>query len=348
VRIANGCTNPDLFWGIKGGGGGSFGVVTKLTLKTHQLPEFFGGVSTTIKATSDDAFRRLVRQFIGFYRDRLMNPHWGESATLGADNTLVVSMVHQGLTQAEAEEVWQPFVNWLAASSGDYALISPVEVWVMPAQDWWNAAYLRQHRPGRAFFDQRPGAPADNMWSAEQPTELGIFIHGYESVWLPAALLQNEVHDRFAQTLFEATRHWAVSLHFNKGLAGASDANVKAAAETAMNPAVTTAFALAIIAHGDAGAYADLVTPRSDLAAARRNAAAIGKAAEKLRTMAPDAGSYLSESNYFDRDWQSSFWGPNYARLRAAKTSYDPDGLFFVHHGVGSEDWSADGFTRVR
>jgi len=26
----------------------------------------------------------------------------------------------------------------------------------------------------------------------------------------------------------------------------------------------------------------------------------------------------------------------------------DPDGLFFVHHGVGSEDWSADGFTRLK
>ena len=33
-------------------------------------------------------------------------------------------------------------------------------------------------------------------------------------------------------------------------------------------------------------------------------------------------------------------------RLRAVKQRYDPDGLFFVHHGVGSEDWSADGFTR--
>jgi hypothetical protein len=31
--------------------------------------------------------------------------------------------------------------------------------------------------------------------------------------------------------------------------------------------------------------------------------------------------------------------------LRAIKTHYDPTGLFFVHHGVGSEDWSADGFT---
>ena len=43
VRIANACTNPDLFWALKGGGGGSFGVVTRLTLRTHELPEFFGG-----------------------------------------------------------------------------------------------------------------------------------------------------------------------------------------------------------------------------------------------------------------------------------------------------------------
>jgi hypothetical protein len=29
------------------------------------------------------------------------------------------------------------------------------------------------------------------------------------------------------------------------------------------------------------------------------------------------------------------------------KRKYDPDGLFFVRHGVGSEEWSDDGFTRL-
>jgi hypothetical protein len=29
------------------------------------------------------------------------------------------------------------------------------------------------------------------------------------------------------------------------------------------------------------------------------------------------------------------------------KNRYDPHGLFFVHHGVGSERWTADGFTRL-
>lgn len=30
------------------------------------------------------------------------------------------------------------------------------------------------------------------------------------------------------------------------------------------------------------------------------------------------------------------------------KAKYDPDGLFFVHNGVGSEHWSADGFSKLR
>jgi hypothetical protein len=46
-------------------------------------------------------------------------------------------------------------------------------------------------------------------------------------------------------------------------------------------------------------------------------------------------------------DGRRAFWGPNYARLLAVKDAYDPDGLFVVHHGVGSERWSPDGFTRA-
>jgi len=61
----------------------------------------------------------------------------------------------------------------------------------------------------------------------------------------------------------------------------------------------------------------------------------------------PDPGSYVSESNFFNASWQRAFWGGNYPKLRTVKAKYDPDGLFFVHHGVGSEEWSSDGFTRL-
>ncbi len=100
-----------------------------------------------------------------------------------------------------------------------------------------------------------------------------------------------------------------------------------------MNPGALTAFAVAIIAGGDPATYPYLLGHPIDLERARRNAVSIGKAADELRELVPD--------------WQRSFWGQNYPRLRAVKAKYDPGGLFFVHHGVGSEDWSADGFTRI-
>jgi FAD/FMN-containing dehydrogenase len=347
VRIANACTNPDLFWGIKGGGGGSLGVVTRLTLRTRELPAIFGGASVTIKAASDAAFHRLIARFVGFYAESLLNPHWGESVTFGSVNTFAASMVFQGLEPQEAVAVWRPFLDWVASSPRDFAVTTPADIGGGPARNHWNAEFLKNSRPGRAFFDQRPGAPADNVWFAEQNTELGIFIHGFQSLWLPASLLQKNRQKRFADALFAATRHYAVMLHFNKGLAGTNAADVAAAKDTAMNPAVMDAFALAIIAGGDPAAYADLLGRPHDLAKAREDAAAIGRAGDELRKVVPNAGSYVSESNYFERNWQRSFWGSNYPRLLAVKQKYDPDGLFFVHHGVGSESWSADGFTRI-
>lgn len=80
----------------------------------------------------------------------------------------------------------------------------------------------------------------------------------------------------------------------------------------------------------------------------RRQPARAARALRSLRSGSPRAGSYVSESNYFNPRWQEAYWRENYRRLRAVKDNYDQDGLFFGHNGVGSEDWSADGFTRLR
>lgn len=47
-----------------------------------------------------------------------------------------------------------------------------------------------------------------------------------------------------------------------------------------------------------------------------------------------------------NQSWQSAYGEEHYSKLRAVKTKYDPDGLFIVHLGVRSEDWSVDGFQR--
>ncbi len=163
VRIANACTNPDLFWALKGGGGGSWGVVTRLTLRTHDLPEHFGAAWGTIKAKSDDAFRKLIAAFFAFYADNLLNP-----ATLGLEqvavapgNVLKISMVSQGIDTQQSKAVWQPFYDWVAASPQDFnhrGRTNPVQS-AGAAQHWWdvdaNPSMIR---------DTRPSAPKYHGW----------------------------------------------------------------------------------------------------------------------------------------------------------------------------------------
>jgi FAD/FMN-containing dehydrogenase len=336
VRIANAFTNPDLFWAIKGGGGGTFGIVTRMTLRTHALPEYFGGVFGDIEANSDAAFKALVARFVAFYRERLFNEHWGEQVSLREGRQLHLSMVFQGLDRAQAQAVWAPFLDWVRAS-GDYSFKEPT-IMAVPARRFWDADFWSKAAPGIMVKDEREGAPVHHaVWQGDRG-QVGWYIHAYESTWLPAALLEEDAQARLVDALCAASQQWWVELHFNKGLAGAPAEALAAARNTATHPGVVDAFALAIIAGGGDPAYPGMPGARPDEAEAHRRAAAIRRAMDLLRKAAPNAGAYVSESDFFQQRWQETYWGPNYPKLLKIKQRYDPDGLFTVRHGVGSED----------
>ncbi len=345
VRIANACTHPDLFWALKGGGGGTFGVVTRVTLATHELPSFFGGIAVTIEAGSDAAFRALVDRFVAFYAEKLANRHWGEIANVRPGRQLDIQMSCQGLSLEEIGALWQPFLDRIEAMP-DIVFVEKPRMRVAPSRHRWDPDFLRTFAPGAVRTDDRPGASSDNIYWTANVSEAGHFIHSFESAWLPASLLLEQRRADLVAALVAAARHSTVEIHFQKGLSGGAPEAIAAARETAMNPAVIDAFALAIVASEGPPAYPGLRRHEPDLGEARRNAAKVRDAMGELRKLVPDAGAYVAESSYFQPDWQTAYWGSNYGRLRVVKQKYDPDGLFFVHHGIGSDDWSPDGFTR--
>ena len=345
VRIANACTNPDLFWALKGGGGGTFGVVSRLTLRVRDLPEFAGGANFTVKASSDEDYRRLIRHFVGFYREALFNDRWGEQAHFSSNNKLQISMVYLGLDTAQSQKVWQPFFEWLAQSSA-YTIEPKPSIGSMPFRHWWDVDWRKEHHHDVFKADPRPGARSNNVWWNGDAGQVGWVVWGFESLWMPASLLEDNSQEELANALFAASRFSTVELHFNKGLAGAPAEAIEAAKNTAMNPVVCDAFALAIIADGQWPAYPGIPGHEPNVAKGRQTAGNVHHAMNELRAIAPAGGAYVSESNFFESGFQHSYWGTNYARLSEIKKKYDPHGLFIVHNGVGSEEWTADGFTR--
>jgi FAD/FMN-containing dehydrogenase len=334
TRIANPVRNRDLFWALKGGGGGTFGVVTRLTLRTHGLPAYFGAVLATITAASDAAYGALVDQLLWFYHQRLLNRHWGEVLRFEPGRRLLVNMVFQGLTQAQAAQTWAPLFAWVRARPADYTLAEPV-VLAVPARDFWNAAVVGEV-PGLIVPDDRPGAPEGQFYWRVDADQVGQVLHAYESTWLSQRLLDPERRPALVGALIRASQLWPVALHCNKGLAGAPAKVLGWTSDTSMNPAVLDAFALAIAAANEPPAYPGIPGHEPDVAQGRRDARVVAAAMAPLKALAERPASYLSETDYFQDDWQASFWGDHYPRLTRVKDRYDPDGLFSVHHGVGT------------
>jgi hypothetical protein len=85
IRVVNEVRDSELFWALKGGGGGTFGITTRLTLATHPLPANVGPLNVTLRTHSDEAYRKLLARF-EFYATSLCNPHWGEQVRVYPDN----------------------------------------------------------------------------------------------------------------------------------------------------------------------------------------------------------------------------------------------------------------------
>jgi hypothetical protein len=61
----------------------------------------------------------------------------------------------------------------------------------------------------------------------------------------------------------------------------------------------------------------------------------------------PGSGSYVNEADWRQPNFQSTFWGGNYAKLLSIKKKWDPTDLFYATVGVGSEAWNVQSDGRM-
>lgn len=269
-------------------------------LVEHELPEFFGAVLFQVRALSDAAFRRLIRQVVGFYVNRLFNDHWGETISISRHNVLSIRMVCNGLSRGEAKKAWKPFLDWVGGSQGDFIIPEEPTIASAPARKWWDVEWWRENHHDVFVSDSRPGANPNNVWWSGDGGQVAWTIYGFESLWLPESLLRDNLQERLASALFTGSRHQSIQLHFNKGLAGAPQEAVNLARDTAMNLRALDAFALAIVADAGGG-YPGIKGHEPDITAARKSREQVHLCMRELRAIAPSGGAYVSEGNFLIR-----------------------------------------------
>ncbi|KAK4222036.1 hypothetical protein QBC38DRAFT_490871 [Podospora fimiseda] len=97
------------------------------------------------------------------------------------------------------------------------------------------------------------------------------------------------------------------------------------------------------VMHADAFAFSQInlgtATDEQVLAAHER----MNRLMEPLKAATPGGGAYLNEADPAEPDWQQSFYGTNYERLKSIKQQRDPWGVFWAPTTPGSEAWKVEG-----
>jgi FAD/FMN-containing dehydrogenase len=334
IVLANEFQNSDLFWAIKGGGG-YFGIVTKMTYKLHPLPSYLGSFSGSIRAKDELAFQRLIESFVFFYQSQLSNPNWGESISLKPDNVLELHMMYINIDEQKVEATFKPFFEELTQKYPQSYEISTKLTPITPSKIWAHDPVLNE-KIKFITLDDRINVPKDQFWWTNNSNQISIYWYTYQSRWLPKKLFADDQSKLLAETLFKASKLTpnGLEIHFNKGLASASPWAMESTKNTAMNPEVLKAAALVIIADGKKGLKENDKEFKVDSENAKNSIKSINEAMKLIKDISPKAGTYINEADYFLTDWQEEFFGENYQKLQEIKTKWDPDNFFKAHFSV--------------
>lgn len=301
---ANKEKNSDLFWALRGGGGGTFGIVTSVIVRVFEdLPVTAGSWNfTTGPNVTDEQFASGMKA-------------WFETFPSGADNGIYAYFQIFNFGGVKSFTM----APYFAAGKSMNETKRLIEPWFAKMESLGIPVHPQWHTYD-GFYDAY-----NTSFPVEDVEALGI---ASGSRMFPRANFENE-------TLFEETYDllWKSLDEDGLSLIGYNIAPTYERGgrpNNAVNPAWRD-----VIGYFITGAVLNITAPAEYQMEQRRNFT-FGPMQE-WRDMTPGSGTYLNEGDRLEPNWQWSFYGSFYPRLLEIKQRYDPYNVFYAGTAVGSE-----------
>ncbi|RMZ72536.1 fad binding domain-containing [Pyrenophora seminiperda CCB06] len=305
---ANSTSNTELFWALKGGGGGTFGVVTSVTIKVYKdMPIATASWTLDSSKIGKEKFWAATKAFFDRAIDNVDAGVYAFNRIAPVDGDFTSTMqpfFAPNKTSTQLNTLLAPYFSKLTALNIPF---SPAITAYPGFYKAWQAQF-----PLEAQADPRPYVASRLFPRSNFATETG----------------KNVTFNVLRQTV-EAGQSL---IAFNM-----APRLIPSNAPNAVNPAWRSA-----VYHIITGTLVDPDASVDDKLAAR--AALTNGTMLKWRNVTPGSGAYLNEADREEPDWQKSFWGTGYDRLLALKRDIDAKDLFWVDKGVGSERWRVESF----
>jgi hypothetical protein len=299
---ANAKENSDLFWALRGGGGSTYGIVTSATIKAHpDMKVTSTTFSYSTKDVSHESFWDGFRAYLNYFPANAAAGTYSYFFILpsgGNFTFLMQPFFAPNMTKNQTQELLRPWMNDLSRLG---IKINPEYKEYSSFWSAWNASFPLE------AIEKTHVASGSRLWPRTN--------------WSNSTVLN---------TTFSAIKASAdaglTTIAFNQAPTWTAGGKQ----DTAVNPAWRET-----LCHMISSVNWPIYAPVSEQMAVRQNFTYTHM--QRWRDASPGAGSYLSESDRLEPNFQWAFYGSHYPRLLELKKKFDPENVFWASTAVGSE-----------
>ncbi|KAL3489202.1 FAD-binding domain-containing protein [Aspergillus germanicus] len=336
ILVANAAQNQDLFWALRGGGPGLYGVATEYVIRHHPAPRNVVMGNLLIAPRDDGSNHSAEVSWDAAVTHLSALPDLMDAGLAGAammavgDTAMSFGSLNHSTTGVVINQVFWSFNSTPAAME---ALVNP------------GLADITKAAGGNGSIGVAFSASDTGNYSSFYSAISGSEVAGGESLVSSRLLGRAELIDTPREKQKEylkiamRAQNTRAGTYATIGLQGGPGVrNTREEDWGALLPAWRSAY-LHFISNGATVDSKAAGSPKLAL----QNAARWNEPKEEMwREWSPNSGAYMNEANPYTSNFKHDFYGSNYDRLVDIKAKYDPSYSLFVLSGVGSDEWDYD------